>query len=70
MRDLHHTCKFSPKTARKFLQCVLLDEAHGSLDKVRMNVLLVLSLLDFSILFRPFGLPKVHNPTFKLLELV
>lgn len=44
------------KTGRKFLQWVLLDEAHSTLKEVRMNVLLVLSLLDFSILLRPFGL--------------
>lgn len=44
------------KTGKKFLQCVLLDEAHSTLKEVRMNVLLVLSLLDFSILLRPFGL--------------
>lgn len=70
MKNLHHTCNFLLKTDRKFLQCVLLDEARSTLKELRKNVLLVLSLLDFSILFRFLGLPKVHNLTFKLLELV
>lgn len=67
--NLHQTRNFLLKTAIMFLH-VLLDEALSTLKEIRKNVLLVLSLLDFSELFRPFGLPKVHDLTFKLLELV